>query len=64
MVPLVKFTRTVKMEPRLTPERPDMAVASVDNIVVREPVECSGRSKNAISCLRIARKDSNRTRRT
>jgi hypothetical protein len=32
-------------------------VASLDNIVVRDPVECSGRSKKAISCLIIARKD-------
>ena len=52
------------MEPRLRPERPDMAVASVESMVVSDPVECSGRSKNAISCLIMALKDSNRTRRT
>jgi hypothetical protein len=40
-----------------------MAVASWDNIVVSVPVECSGRSKNAISCLMIERNDWNRTRR-
>ena len=40
-----------------------MAVASVESIVVSEPVECSGRSKNAISCLMIVLKDSYRTRR-
>ena len=57
IVPLVKFTNTVKMEPRLTPDKPAIAVASVESMVVSEPVECSGRSKNAISCLMIARKD-------
>ena len=39
MVPLTKFTITVKIEPRLTPDKPAMAVASVDNIVVNDPVE-------------------------
>jgi hypothetical protein len=64
IVPLIKLTRTVRIEPTFIPERPAMAVASLDNIVVRDPVECSGRSKNAISCLRIALNDSNRTLRT
>ena len=57
MVPLVKFTSTVRIEPRLTPDRPDIAVASVDNIVVKIPVLCSRRSKKAVSCRIIDRKE-------
>ena len=54
---LVKLTMTVKIDPRLVPERPDIAVASEDNIVVSDPVLCSGRSKKEISCLMMDRND-------
>jgi hypothetical protein len=39
IVPLVRLTNAVRIVPRLTPDSPAMAVASVDNIVVRDPVE-------------------------
>jgi len=64
MMLLVKLTMTVKMEPRLVPESPDIAVASEDNVCVKIPVLCSGRSKKAISCLIIDLNDWYRTLRT
>ena len=39
-----------------------IAVASEPSIVVKEPVECSSRSKNAAFCLNIDLKDTKRTR--
>jgi hypothetical protein len=39
IVPLVRLTNAVRIVPRLTPDNPAMAVASVDNIVVSDPVE-------------------------
>lgn len=55
---------TVRIAPRLRPDRPAIAVASCPNICVNVPVECSFRSKNAAFCRRIALKHASRTRRT
>jgi hypothetical protein len=61
---LERLTINVNMAPRFVPESPAIAVASVESLFVSLPVEFSGRSKNAISCLAMVRRDSCRTRRT
>jgi len=61
IAPDTTLITSVKMAPIPRPVKLDMAVASDANLLVKAPVECSVRSKKAMSCLRVDLKEANRT---